>query len=113
MGNSAASRFTGVPFESGNGTTAASICGENTHQLSTLEAPKNLWTFNDPKHSHTVTYGAVDGLAVSPGGSGPAATKAVITTSSVSTGITLTDNAGDGKHNTVQRSITGTWYRKL
>lgn len=109
MGNSAASRFTGVPFADGNETTAGSFCGENTHVLTKAEAPSGLITLNDPGHHHTLT--AVS--ETSGGGTAAAGNAGSLSTSTNTTGITLTDNGSDDAHNNVAQSVTGTWYVRL
>lgn len=55
MGNTPAGRYTGVPFVSGNATTAASVVGEATHVLLLTESTPHTHALNDPGHAHYVT----------------------------------------------------------
>lgn len=119
MGNTAASRFTGVPIIQGSVTTAGSLIGETSHTLTTPEIAAHTHVANvtDPGHKHTVAEG------VTPAAGGRefvvAADNVVGTASNVlgtsTTGITVAnDNAGGGgSHNTTQRTVLGTYYRKL
>lgn len=117
MGNSAASRFTGVNFVNGNATTAASIAGENTHTLSSGEIAAHTHTASvtDPGHTHSYTKVTAGSTGIVQGGAGSFVSSTGDTTGSNTTGISVTVNAntGGGAHNNVQRSITGSWYRKL
>jgi hypothetical protein len=114
MGNTAASRYTGVPIISGSVTAAGSVIGATTHTLLKAEAPSGLITLNDPGHFHKVrsagmntTAGSNFELAQSGGNI------ANLDTEVKTTGITLTDNGGNAAHNNVQRTVLGTFYRKL
>lgn len=112
MGNSAAGKFTGVSFESGNETTAGSIAGENTHTLTSAELAAHTHPITDLGHTHPIAQANVRAIGSSTTdliGGGLTGTGQIATT-----GITVDANTGGGgAHNTVQRSITGTWYRKL
>lgn len=112
MGNSAASRLASAPFVNGNATTPGSICGENTHTLTKAEAPTGLFTLTDPGHIHTL-HVTNNVFAGGPNGTSPGGVSGTVNIDSATTGITLNDNGGDGAHNVVQRSVLGTWYRKL
>jgi len=109
MGNVAANRFASVPVVLGSTTTAGSVLGETTHVLSKSEAPTGLFTLNDPGHTHATTAIAQSGSSGPVGGviGGPASISPAMT------GITLTDHAGDTAHNNVQKTVLGTFYRKL
>ncbi len=123
MGNAAAGRYAGVPFSSGNATTAGSLCGEATHVLSAAEtaAHQHNVYLKDPGHSHTGGFQYYSqGTAGGVGGIGTNTN-----TGSAQTGITIgsvngvaNDNltapsGGGGAHNNVQRTVLGTFYRKL
>lgn len=112
MGNSAASRFAGVPFTSGDAVTAASICGENTHALSVPELPSHTHGVTDPGHTHRYTTFSSGGGGVY-SASSPDHSSNTDTTQSSVTGITIQSTGSNTAHNTLSRSITGTWYRKL
>jgi microcystin-dependent protein len=118
MGNSAASRYTGVPVISGSVTTAGSVIGETAHTLSSSEIPSHIHTITDPGHVHTQQRNTNTGGgevitvgAASTGGTNQATTTPTL---SATTGITATNAAGGGAtHNNVQRTVLGTFYRKL
>lgn len=61
MGNSAAGRLSGVPFVSGNSSTAGSVAGENTHVLVTGEMAPHTHNYSSTSgtesasHVHTLT----------------------------------------------------------
>jgi len=120
MGNAAAGRFTNVPFTSGNATTAGSICGENAHTNTIAEMAAHDHggaTSNDSVILHATTqssavndggrcHGFLDNILFG-AGEGPN-----IGTTDPHT-HTITSQGSSTPHNTVQRSITGTWFRKL
>ncbi len=115
MGNSAASRWTGAPVIAGSVTTAGSTIGETTHTLTTAELAAHNHTINitDPGHVHAVQIKTIGGgaspLAALTGSAGG------LNTDVHTTGITADSvNAGSGSaHNIVQRTVLGTFYRKL
>lgn len=118
MGNSDSTRLDSVTFAVGDKTTAASICGEALHTLSTAElaAHTHVAHVTDPGHTHTTDKSLANlssiGLGVA-GGSGAINNTATI--QSATTGITVSnDNAGSGTaHNNMQPSRTGSWYVRL
>jgi hypothetical protein len=116
MGNSAAARFTGVPFTTGSATVAGSIGGEATHTLtlSELPAPMPSIAVTDPGHLHSISLTNQPATII--GGAGLArAGSASVNTNSATTGITVAmANAGGGQaNNNMPSFFTGTWYRKL
>lgn len=121
MGNSTAGGYAGVPVVVGGVTTAGSIIGETTHTLTSGEiaAHTHPSTVNDPGHTHTVPVGSLNSNTVSSGGS--AGFSYVLSanagnTGSATTGITLNNAAntgGGGAHNTVQKTMLGTFFIKL
>lgn len=117
MGNSAASRYTGVPVVSGSVTTAGSVIGESVHTLLTTEIPSHDHDATQESHSHVLpawasitsdAQGVGGGLTIlaTTGSSNPA-------TDSKQPAIDVSNTGGGGSHNNVQRSVLGTWYRKL
>jgi hypothetical protein len=119
MGNTAANKYTGVPFVSGNATTPGSVAGENTHVLTTAESAAHTHTASvtDPGHGHTVNNGV--NLTNTNGGSqwggGGVGAVVTVTVNANTTGITVSNasTGGGGAHNTVDLSMLGTWYLKL
>lgn len=126
MGNSAASRYANVPVVSGDVTTAGSVVGEVTHALTAAEhASHDHDVFlNDPGHTHTVPLLASGTAGGS--GSGFAVNTSNTTTSSVTTGLQVrsatagggtqnkTNTQGSGTaHNNVQKTVLGSFFRKL
>ncbi len=113
MGNSAAGRYSGVPFISGNATTAGSVCGEATHTLTTPEMPAHSHAITDPGHHHsaytTTTYQILESGALNnvQGAATPT------TTGDSTTGITINSTGGGGAHNNTDLRVLGTFYRKL
>lgn len=121
MGNSAAGRYANVPVVSGSVTDAGSVLGEATHIITKAESAVLSYTaaVTDPGHPHDLK-----GFAVNIGAStvigagstmGPAQSTSLGTTNSNTTGITVgvTADAGGGAHNNVQKTVLGTFYRKL
>lgn len=94
----------------GSGLTSRAMgktVGEETHILTTTESPTGLITLNDPQHTHSVhlaNSGGV-GAASNPLDSSTGATGTSVTTSSVSTGVNLTDHGGNGAHNIMQPTV--------
>lgn len=121
MGNSAAGRFANVPFQSGNATTAGSVAGEPTHNLSAAELPPHTHTatVNDPGHHHSINMTSGSGNISNTGGtlgsSGNSGTFFEGNTADAFTGITVTVTGGGSStsHNNVQLTVLGTFYRKL
>jgi hypothetical protein len=119
MGNSAAGRYVSVPVASGDATTPGSILGEATTVLATANLPPYTPSGNvgihDPGHAHggVLRRGGVG--ANNPGGIGPSAEGG---TDGATTGIwaDFSGNAQGGTstpHNNVQKTVLGTFYRKL
>lgn len=111
MGNSAAGNFTGVPFVDGDETTAASICGANTHALTEAELAEHTHTATQASHSHSYTSAVSTGVGGT--GAGSLASPSGATTGTAQPTITVANTGSGDAHNNVGLSITGTWYRKL
>jgi hypothetical protein len=123
MGASAAGRWDDVPVVSGDATTAGSILGEPLHQLLKAELPTDKPT--GTISNTTITVSLPNGYAVSNGGNGdiPAGGggdvlkgRTVNPTFNVTqpTSTFTGDPLGSGtKMNVVQRTVLGSWYRKL
>lgn len=115
MGNSAASRYTGVPVVSGDAITAGSVIGEATHALTKAESAVLTYTaaVTDPGHSHSggMSYFAQGNS----GSSGLFVSSGAPNTGSATTGITVgvTADAGGGAHNNQPKTVLGTFYLKL
>jgi len=122
MGNSATTRFNGVPIVFGDQYTVGSILGEATHTLSNAEMPQHSHTgttgIQSADHTHPYTPPSTAGSGVTgtiiPGGLGIG--------SQIQTGIQstdhshsfTTDNSGSSSwHNNTQYTVLGTFYRKL
>lgn len=112
MGNSAASRFANVPVVSGGVTSAGSVIGENLHTLTTAELASHNHGVTDPGHTHVVTNVAIVAGSSVQGGSSFQFTNPA-TSQSSTTGISINNSGGDTAHNTVQKTVLGTFYRKL
>ncbi len=121
MGATAAGGYSGVPVVLGDVTTAGSVLGENTHALTTAELATHSHAnaLNDPGHTHVETTatltGPSPGISNNENASNTSPRTTVHSTLSSTTGMTITNaNAGSGTaHNTVQKTVLGTWYRKL
>lgn len=117
MGNSAAGRFANVPVVSGSVTTPGSVIGEALHTLSVAEMPAHNHGVTDNGHSHSYSLRAIRGTTAGDSGAitaidgnnfvGP------FSTSQVVTGITIQNNGGGGAASTVQKTVLGTFFRKL
>ena len=122
MGNTATTRYNGVPVVSGDQFTVGSVLGEALHTLSNAEMPQHNHTGTtgnqsaDHTHSYTPPSTAGSGITgtIIAGGLAPG--------SQIQTGIqsadhhhTFTsDNSGSSQwHNNTQYTVLGTFYRKL
>lgn len=121
MGNSAASRFTGVPVVSGSVTTAGSVIGEAVHTVSQAELPNLSLTVNIPSgqgsHAHNYTQTFVVNQTLQPAGTnistvGLTTAATVAATLPALTGTAATGGSGTA-HNTVQKTVLGSFYLKL
>lgn len=115
MGNSAASRFTGVPVISGSVTTAGSLLGETSHTQTASEVGVHTHTATQAAHTHSITSVATNsGFQAGSGLTGLASSgSANPVTDSKQPTITV-DNGGSGAAmNITQRTVLGTFYRKL
>lgn len=125
MGNSAASRWANVPVVSGDATTAASVLGEATHTMTAAESAVLTYTATstDAGHIHGMH---VDGPAVpsgtpvyavanniNPAGGGKALSIGSTDSGAASITTTVSSNAAGGAHNTVQKTVLGTFFLKL
>jgi len=127
MGNSAAGGFANVPVVTGGVTTAGSVIGESLHTLTEGELAQHDHTVfpHDPQHDHD-QLGTAQGSGMGGPGGLPYTFPQSAKTSKSSTGITLwSDGDGTGTqnkvgksgsntaHNNVQKTVLGTFYRKL
>ena len=122
MGNSAASRYTGVPVVSGDTITAGSVLGEATHTLAQGELPNVNFTVTIPsgQGSHSHNYSAIFGVnnALQPGGAnittigGGSLSPTVDATLPAMTGTAASGGASTA-HNVTQKTVLGTFFRKL
>lgn len=107
MGNSAASRYSGVPVVSGSVTTAGSVIGEATHTLTQAELPTTIG-----KSSQTGVPSNISGPNLIDPGAGSVQTP--FWTASTPFGeLDIVNASGGNVHNTVQKTVLGTFYRKL
>jgi hypothetical protein len=121
MGNSAASSFTGVPVVSGSTSTAGSVVGETLNTLTTAQMPSHTHsgTTGSESVTHTHTYDRASSAVNAAGGLDVSASSSVSssTTGSASqphTHAFTTGSSGSGTaHNNVQKTVLGTFYRKL
>lgn len=127
MGNSAASRWANVPVVSGDVTTAGSILGEATHTMTAAESAVLTYTaaVTDPGHQNGIPTMVRTDTPFGGGGSGVLASNSGETlnnpatytglSKSATTGITVgvTANGGGGAHNTVQKTVLGSFFIKL
>ena len=117
MGNTAAGRYANVPVVSGDTITAGSVLGEATHALLTAElaAHSHANSLNDPGHNHTYAYTNSAAGGTLPPGASNGSLSFTNQTSTNTTGITITNaSAGSGTaHNNVQKTVLGTFFRKL
>lgn len=116
MGNSAASRYTGVPVISGSVTAAGSVVGETSHALTSGENGPHTHTAESTDSGHTHPDNVPAPGQTSGGGLGNAGLVTATATSGSGTANITTTIASSGSgtaHNTVQRTVLGTFYRKL
>lgn len=117
MGNSASGRYVNVPVVSGGVTTAGSIVGEALHTTTQAEMPAHGHSASsvvtDPGHTHTVAsstpFNATGGVGNAPAGS----TNTGSSTTGITVATTITNTGGGAAHNNVQKTVLGTFYRKL
>lgn len=121
MGNTAAGRFTGVPFTLGSATTASAVGGAATHTLITSETPAHTHTASvssDGAHTHTYTnrigtFNARTGEDT-PGGAWVGVSTYTLSSSGSHTHtITNSSTGGGGAHNNMPPFVLGTFYIKL
>jgi hypothetical protein len=121
MGNSAAGRWAGAPIIAGTVTTPGATLGEITHVVTQAELPAVNFahsgtTLNDPGHHHS-QVGINNQSGVGPGSG--AASGATTNTGDSTTGITISNQGSaasggsNAAHNNAQRTVLGTFYRKL
>ena len=119
MGNTAASRWANVPVVSGDAVTAGSVLGEATHVVSQAELPNVNFVVNIPsgQGSHKHTYSKATGSYGAAGGGAGLAVTIADTDTSTSTLPQMTGTAASGgsgtAHNTVQKTVLGTFFIKL
>lgn len=122
MGNSAAGRYANVPVVSGAVTTAASVVGEATHTLLTAELPviTPAGTITNGAITNTVSggiYGGASKPGFQAGGSGGEYTfnpTTIAVASSQATSTFAGTAFGSGTtHNNVQKTVLGSFFRKL
>ncbi|CAN5193966.1 hypothetical protein BH10PSE11_BH10PSE11_08430 [soil metagenome] len=125
MGNSAASRYAGVPVVSGDAITAGSVLGEATHTILKAELPTDApsgtvamgGSIPVTISGGTVVYGGTASVSTGTGsGTGNQNNLQITATASIaSLTATFTGAAlGSGTaHNTVQKTVLGSFYLKL
>lgn len=124
MGNSAAGRYSGVPIAYGSATAAGSVLGESLHTLSSAEMPTHTHSGNTGTentslaHQHSYTSTTSSTGAAQAGADRNTYTGVSALTSSNSppahTHSFTTGSAGSGSsHNNVQKTVLGTYFRKL
>jgi hypothetical protein len=118
MGNTDIDAYAGAPVVAGSDTTPGGKVGEVSHALSVDEIPEHKHDnyLNDPGHRHNDP----GDMNLSADGAAGGSTIAVYypgskLTDPATTGITITNvnTGGGGVHNNVQRTVLGTFYRKL
>lgn len=122
MGNSAASRWTGAPVIAGSVTTAASTIGEVTHQLLQAELPNvslsaAAITFSGTAHTWTSAHSYLSnngsGLGFTVGGGFALEQVPIAVTPAGTIGGSISLGGSGTSHNVVQRTVLGTFFRKL
>jgi hypothetical protein len=121
MGNAAANRWAGVPVVLGDTVTGGSVLGENLHTLLVAELAALTFTstVTDPGHLHTLhnnhSVPTTDIGGTIPYGGGSNAGSGTLSMDSATTGVTVatSSNAGGGAHNNAQKTVLGTFFRKL
>lgn len=113
MGNSAAGRYANVPVVSGDTITAGSVLGEATHTLTVPEIPSHNHTLTDPGHVHTEVRPTQTYTVGNSAGVGFAEQDTTTNTGLATTGITLAATGGGGAHNVTQKTVLGSFFRKL
>jgi len=120
MGNSAANRFTSVPFTLGDASTAGSLGGESSHIITVDEMPQHnhggLTGGQTADHTHTVASATFSGFTGPSEGGAVGGTSDVTRTSSGASNDHQHSIAIQGSyapHNTTHLIVTGTFYRKL
>ena len=122
MGNSAAGRWNSVPVVNGGVTTPGSVLGEPLHSIITSEMPAHNHTANvtDPGHTHTISSNIGQPLSSTGGFQsgtaggvtyGTATHTAALNASNIS--VSTASVGGNGSHNNVQKTVLGTFFRKL
>lgn len=117
MGNTAAGGWANVPVVSGSVTTAGSVIGETLHALTANENGPHNHGVTDPGHQHAYalrqtnpsTAGDSGGITVISAG----VTVGGFVTNASFTGIGIQFSGSGVAHNTVQRTVLGTFFRKL
>lgn len=121
MGNSAASRYAGVPIVSGDTITAGSVLGAATNTLLTANLPPytpagTIADHNHPIHTSNAIFNATSPSTVAPtiGSVSSAQPNLLGTTDNASTPFVGTAQGGTSTPlGNVQKTVLGTFYRKL
>ena len=126
MGNTAASRWANVPVVSGDAITAGSILGESAHALIAAEHASHdhdVYLY-DQGHTHSLPSvnqvlplgGALSSVFTSGSGVTGSSTTGIQVRSASGGGGTQNKTAAQGSgtaHNTVQKTVLGSFYLKL
>jgi len=112
MGNSAANRLASTPVVVGGVLVAGAVVGENTHALTSAENGPHTHGITDPGHHHG---GSASGNTQGTGAGAAYQGREIGTgdTANATTRITINSSGNGTPHNVVQRTILGTFYRKL
>jgi hypothetical protein len=112
MGNSAANRWIAAPVVIGGATTPGGQVGEGSHVLTQSELPNVNLT--SQQKSMTILSAIVTNGAINPGSNSAVSIVGQQTGTSQDVGNQVVPLGGAGSaHNTVQRTVLGTFYRKL